>query len=164
MKISKKNWMVPIVMAAVMMLFAGFPATVMAGGEGGAGCGGEDAKYDPAPYIGTLTVEWVQTSPGLGNVIATGRVEQAGNPNCSGEFENYLFMYDVPFYSDATVLGFKDWDAKFLKGYCNQNIGVPFNCYSEESDFQMIAVGGMKWAADQKSFSAKFIIMKLLYK
>lgn len=161
--LKSKLGVLTITAATALMLLTAGPSIVMAGGEGGAGCGGEDAKYDPAPYIGTLTVKWDGPDGyGLGLVTATGIVEQAGNSGCVGNFNDYPFAV-VPFDGEGPPLGFVNWDGKSLRGYCDQNLGQPFGCFSDQEDFQMVAVGGLKWAPDQTSFTAKFVIMHLIY-
>ena len=87
----KFSFLVIMAVAALLLLTTG-TANVMAGGEPGAGCGVGGLKYDPAPYIGTLTVEWVGDVENgeLEMLHSQGSVEQSGNSGCSGRIRKII--------------------------------------------------------------------------
>ena len=159
MKMLKRNQRVCLLVAIGVALMAFGPAAVMAGGEPGTGCGLEGMKYDPAPYIGDVTVSWVAgTTPGLGDVSFTGTVDQAGKTGCSGSFDG-VYLYDISYDY------FRRWNPSFLRLSCIENIAelyepLPFPCVLDDASLEVIGVGGMKWL-DDYSFTAKFIIMAL---
>jgi len=150
-----------MVTTAAFMLFAGIAANVLAGGEPGAGCEDPTLKYDPAPYIGDIELEWVVTSPelGLGAVYAYGSVEQAGNTNCFGSFSG-LIIDDIPLDT------FQNWKSNDLRQTCiknesDPNSGVlPFPCHNDGGSLEVVAVGGLK-VETPTSLEAKFVIMEL---
>ena len=160
MRISKNKWIDFIVMAALMMLLAGIPATLMAGGEPGAGCDppqGEDYKYDPAPFMGDLTVEWDEKA-----ILVTGEVVQAGNMGCSINLVAHQITGGVEYDE------FINLKSNYLRGQCIESIpneSFDINCDTYEFNidalFETVACGGLKWADDEHSFEAKFVIMKL---
>lgn len=157
MRISKNDWMVFMVMAVALVISV-FPVGVMAGGEPGAGCGLDDLKYDPAPYIGTITLEWIGLD-GIGDVYAQGFVEQKGNTGCTGTFSGVI-VEDIPFDT------FKSWKSNDLRLTCLENLcdpvtgNCPFPCHGDGASFEVVGVGQITMLTEY-SFSAKFIIMHL---
>ena len=159
MKISMNVSRFFVVVAAGFFLLAVGPAHVMAGGEPGGGCG-EGFKYDPAPYIGDITLEW---KGGDGSedegIYASGIVEQAGNSGCRGTFSGLI----VP---NISLDEFQTWTASDLRLTCLENTcdfssnNCAFTCLGDDARLEVIAVGGMTWLTDS-SFTAKFVIMAL---
>ena len=162
MKISRNVSRFFVVVAAGFFLLTVGPAHLMAGSEPGQGCGEEGLKYDPAPYMGDITVAWVGgDGSGLGNVFLSGTVEQAGKSDCYGFFDGDQVFVEKILYEE-----FINWSPNNLRTYCFENWdeSEPFSCNSDGALFELVGVGAMRWSTQGDSFTAKFVIMHLEYK
>ena len=141
---------------AIVSIF--IPSFAMAGGAGiepGGGCEapeGAKAKYDAPPYIGDCDLWYDQNN---GEVwIKCESLSRKGNSGCNA---------NIPYH----IIGLMDpeeWEnlkGNHLRLTCFDNTELSFDCHDDDTQFEVIAVGGLNWG-DDVTVTAQFVIMPVI--
>lgn len=162
MKLCKERHVLVALCVAVLIGITA-PVTMAASGSGGEPGGGcptdQRLSFVPSPYLGTLTVQWVDGS--VSYYADSPGVEQVGQNGCALVIPS---SSAVPFSSAVELTDFQNTTAQDLKDTC-VDIGVlepfisPAGC-AQGLFFQIVAANSLQFV-DGDTFTVDVVMMQV---